>query len=120
MGNLAKTGGAALSVEQRVRAVLHAKRQEDPAGELSVSEVCRLAKVNRAGLYAHHQSLLEEIRPRSERTGSAQNRRDVEPSAGTTPTEQLSNQALLYLCLELQLEVRALRALVPSAKAKKK
>lgn len=117
MKNSKKTQDSALNVEQRIRAVLHAKRQEDPTVILSISEICRLAKVNRSGIYANHQSLLEEIRPRSER--SCENSTRNRSSSVRLPViEQPNNQALLYLCLELQLEIRALRALVPKVRDK--
>jgi hypothetical protein len=101
-----------LSVEQRIRAAIHATRQDDPAARPSVSALCRMANVNRAGLYAHHQDLLREIRPetRDPRTHKLhQSNEAPTPTVGSTVTEQ----ALLLLCLELQLEVRALRALAP-------
>jgi AcrR family transcriptional regulator len=101
-----------LSVEQRVRAVMHAKLVEDPMARMSVSEVCRLAQVNRAGLYAHHRTLLDEIRKNHAlpqvKKGAAVDRKKRAPLFNPQKVE-----ALLYLCLELQLEVKSLKALVP-------
>ena len=101
-----------LSVEQRVRAVMHIKLVEDPTASMSVSEVCRLAKVNRAGLYAHHPTLVDEIRRKDalpkKTKGKAVARKKRAPLFNPQKAE-----ALLYLCLELQLEVQSLKALVP-------
>lgn len=101
-----------LSVEQRVRAVMHAKLIEDPMARISVSEVCRLANVNRAGLYAHHPTLLDEIRKRH--AIPQEKKKVVVSRKKKSPLFNKSAEALLYLCLELQLEVKSLKALVPN------
>jgi hypothetical protein len=100
-----------LSIENRVRAVVHAKRCEEPAKRLTVSEVCRDAGINRANLYANHRPLLDELFPylraretrlKHARTSTIERRK--------VPDLKEVNRALLYVCLELQMEVRSLRS----------
>lgn len=107
-----------LSVEERVRAALHLKVTENQEKELSVSELCRLAGVSRATLYQHHPALLTEIRSKLEvrtKAGSAKSKSNLKViSVALEP--QL--KSLIYLCLELQMEVRSLKAMVPPSKKK--
>lgn len=109
---------AVLSVEERVKAMMHARLAEDPLARISISEMCRLAGVNRAGLYAHHRTLVDEIRknhmlPKKKKDSVIAHKK-------TTPLFHTQKvEALLYLCLELQLEVRSLKALLPDAPKRK-
>ncbi|MGY6252291.1 hypothetical protein [Paraburkholderia caledonica] len=106
-----------LSVEDRVRAAVHAKRCSDPAIKVSISEVCRLAGVSRAGLYAHHRPLIEELL-HDVRASGAESKTTVN-RAEQKPDIEATNRALLYLCLELQLELKSMRArCTPRTKAK--
>lgn len=102
-----------LSVEERVRAIVHAKRQEDPAAKISVSELCRLAGVNRSGLYAHHRSLLDELLPKNVAPTSTKEGAMASERVDQTKDIKAANKALLYVCLELQMEIRSLRAKLP-------
>jgi hypothetical protein len=110
-----------LSVEDAVRAVVHIKRHEDPLGMLSISEVCRDAGVSRANLYAHHRPLLKEL------FQDHQALRKEKKVTSVTPVEReekpanlkRTNKALLYLCLELQMEIRSLRARLPVRSSKR-
>ena len=99
---------------ERVRAAIQLRTHEAPAIPLSVSEICRLAGVNRSNLYANHRDLVLEIQraresaPRRESTP----KRNVSVGKDAAEVRKLEevNRALLYVALELQLEVRALRA----------
>jgi len=109
-----------LSVEDSVRAVVHAKRHADPLGKLSISEVCREANVSRATLYAHHRSLIDELFPHTKKDRTTAESSAPSKRADSERELKLENRALLYLCLELRLEVRSLRArLQPYAHKKK-
>lgn len=108
-----------LSVEDRVRAVVHAKRHEDPLKRLSVCEICREAGVNRANLYANHRDLLDELLPQL-REHARESKRSTRPpnvERNEPPLEEV-NRALLYLCLEMQLEIRSLRSRLPKKSQK--
>lgn len=109
---VAKKTKTLLGTEERLRAALQLKTTENPFANPSISELCRLAGVSRATLYQHHKSLLAELRPHSA-TGSKEKslvqNTQRRPSGADTQLK-----ALLYLCLELQLELNSLKALVPS------
>lgn len=110
-----------LSVEDRVRAVVYAKRHEDPAKRLSVSEVCREAGVNRANLYANHRELLDELLPRLREDAKQSKPELASPNVERNERRlEKVNRALLYLCLEMQLEVRSLRSRLPEKSRKKR
>ena len=103
-----------LSVKQRVRAVIALKQHEASGVPLSISEVCRLAGVNRANLYAHHQDLIEEIRnhaPGKDATRGGYQTSDQRDRrvARVPPDFERQYRALLYVCLEQQLEIRSLK-----------
>src|SRR5476649_2532674 len=99
-----------LSVEDSVRAVVHAKLHEDPARKLSISEICREAHVSRATLYANHRALVDELFPLANRIRERTEASAASREEAAKKLLKLENQALLYLCIELQLEVRSLRA----------
>lgn len=109
-----------LSVAARVGAALQIQRHGGSSKRMSVSEICRLAGVNRANLYATHPEIVaailghpigeKAVRPSKE---TAQARQGRVSSASASQQEK----ALLYLCLELQAEVQSLRALRKASKS---
>lgn len=104
-----------------MRAVLHTKQNEDPNVRLSVSQVCRLANVNRAGLYEHHLDLVKEIKARSAPQPITAGRDNGRARVDSQNSKSgLNSKALLYLCLEFQMEIRTLRALIPEQSRRKK
>lgn len=113
-----KKNEVSLSVEERVRAVLHLKVMENNEKELTVSELCRLAGVSRATLYQHHPELLTEVRSKlgvRTRVGAAKSKSNLKV---TSVSFEPQLKSLLYLCLELQMEVRSLKAMVPPPRKK--
>ena len=85
---------------------------ERPEAPASISEVCRLAGVNRANLYARHESLVAEIR-RARTAKKPQQQVVCRPDRPWRESHlelEQRNRGLLYLCLELQLEVSRLKA----------
>ena len=106
----------ALSVPERVRAVLTLFQLEN-GGRLSVNGVCRAAGVNRAGLYAHHPNLVEEILTLSRSSPIAQSvargrvcREDLTKTADRLKELDARYRALLVVCIEQQAEIAALQA----------
>lgn len=112
---------ARLTVEQKVRAALALLREERGALPVSISEICRLADVSRAGLYQHYPDLLSEIRNgwRASATRQTGNRKREGTRANTDEMKK-TMKALLYVCLELQLEVRSLKVRQSPARTKRK
>lgn len=108
-----------LNVVERLRSTLQLFRHENPTGTLSISELCRRANVNRAGLYAHHGGLLDEIRAMEPPAILQPPRTSANIAEVKTARPVLETKALLYLCLELQLEVRSLRALLPTKRPRR-
>jgi hypothetical protein len=109
-----------LCVVQRIRAVIQLRLVEDPTAKMSVSEVCRLANVNRAGLYANHPALVDEIKGGGRSPPKESCKKLTKPEKRKPLFNSETAEALLYLCLELQMEVKALRAVVPNVPAKRK
>lgn len=107
-----------LSVAERLRAALHLTLVEDQYTRISIAELCRRAGVSRATLYQHHPELLREIR------SQVQGIKKMVPKAAksevTRPILDLDAKALLYLCLEQQMEINSLKVLVARSNEKRK
>lgn len=99
-----------LSVEERVRVQLDAHKLESPDTPLSVIELCRRAKVSKSNLYDAHPELLDEIRGSRRPVPKREAPANTRASGDTVAALRERNHALLLLCLELQSEVRRLRA----------
>ena len=104
--------GPLLSVRERVQAVMALRREEGTLAGLSVSELCRLAAVNRASLYAHHRDLIRQVRASRGRENEA--RRATAPRPEVKQRHELSAarlqiRALLLTVAELQLEAAMLQ-----------
>lgn len=101
-----------LNVEQKVRAAAYARASDDPGAKMSVSELARVAGVNRGGLYAHHATLIDELLPhvRDVPRGLKKEAPRENPRKAQRRNLERENKALLYLCLELKLENRSLRS----------
>ncbi|MGE8158939.1 hypothetical protein ACQKRQ_02115 [Paraburkholderia sp. NPDC080076] len=108
-----------LNVEQKVRAAAYTRAADDPGVEMSVSELARVADVNRSGLYEHHHDLLDELLPhrRALRRGEKKQALHENPQKAQGRNLERENKALLYLCLELKLENRSLRSETESRSA---
>lgn len=112
-----------LSVEERIRAAVALAKKESPGKLPSISELCRMAGVNRGNAYLRYRYLFDEFC----RTQKVRRVNEAPSNSGSKRQEsiELKNRALLYLCLELLAEVKGLRAEVDShrpvtAKAKAK
>lgn len=101
-----------LTVRERVESVISLRCAEGTLASLTVSELCRLAAVNRASLYAHHRDLIRRVTAARTRSGLA---RSAKPSRSEADErKQLRSarrqiQALLLTIVELQHEVVALQ-----------
>lgn len=107
-----------LSVSERVSAAIKMIRAENPSARLSVSEICRQARVSRANLYATHHHIVAEILNRAVDAPKPKIARDpYSGNLGMVKNAAISTRekALLYLCLELKTEVESLRALKRAA-----
>lgn len=102
-------GKTPLSVRERVESVISLRRAEGTLASLSVSELCRLAAVNRASLYVHHRDLIQGMtaaRTRSEAAGRARPSRPEANEQLRLARHQI--RALLLTIVELQQEIAAL------------
>lgn len=104
--------GAPLGVRERVEAVIALRREEGTLASLAVSELCRLAAVNRASLYAHHRDLIRQVT--ASRGRGNEPRRAKAPQPEVNQRHELSAarrqiRALLLTVAELQLEVAMLQ-----------
>lgn len=118
---MVRRGQKPLSVEERVRVQLDAHKLENPGQSLSVAELCRRANVSKSNLYEAHPALVKEIRgnrpaPRKRATAVAK----ANDARDAVPRLQLRNRALLLMCLELQQELRLLRARLDRVKKTQK
>ncbi|MBI5790418.1 MAG: hypothetical protein HZA63_02975 [Rhodocyclales bacterium] len=103
---------ALLSVRERVDAVIALRREEGTLASMSVSELCRLAAVNRASLYAHHRDLIRQVtasRGRGDDARRAKVSRSEVKQRQELAVARRQIRALLVTIAELQLEVAALR-----------
>lgn len=104
--------GALLSVRERVEAVIALRREEGTLASMSVLELCRLAAVNRASLYAHHRDLIQQVTAWRGRDGEAQrakaSRSEVKQRHELSAARR-QIRALLVVVAELQQEVAALQ-----------
>jgi hypothetical protein len=103
--------GSKLTPRERVEAALALHHIESPGTPLSVSKICAEASVSRANLYTHHPDLVKKI------LGSAKTVGKRAPPTTTVAdlkvrlaAEKKRANALLLVCVELQAEVRRLRA----------
>lgn len=105
-----------LSVKDRVDAVLQLHQHEDPLNPLSVAEVCRRSRVNRANLYATYPELVAQIlrRPIGARANSKppSSLQELMRCDAQDVETRVQVKALLYICLELRAEVEKLQAAV--------
>lgn len=103
-------GKTPLSVRERVESVISLRRAEGTLASLTVSELCRLAAVNRASLYAHHRDLIQRVTPARTRSEAAVRTKPSRSEAN----EQLRSarhqiRALLLTIVELQQEIAVLQ-----------
>ncbi len=101
-----------LSVRERVEAVITLRREEGALASLSVSELCRLAAVNRASLYVHHRDLVRHVtalRGRGTDARRAKASRSKVDQRHELNSAQRQIRALLVVVAELQQEVAALQ-----------
>lgn len=90
-----------LTVDGAIRQAARLWRLEHPGAPVNVSEVCKLAGVNRSNVYERHGKLLGELGVRRERKGRG-------PSRGRTETQlrteikrlEIENNLLRLLWLE--------------------
>jgi len=99
-----------LSVRERVESVISLRRAEGTLASLTVSELCRLAVVNRASLYVHHRDLIQPLRAARTRSEAAGRTKPYRSDAN----EQLKAarhqiRALLLMIVELQQEIAVLQ-----------
>ncbi len=117
---MSKPAQTDLSVKERIQIELDAHTRENPGQRLSVTEICRRAGVSRSNLYAAHPTLVRDIHgpkaPAKKRVAAAPKAVDQKD---TVEWLKKRNQALLVLYIELQQEVRLLRARLESAKKSK-
>ncbi len=101
-----------MGVRERVEAVIALRREEGALARLSVSELCRLAAVNRASLYAHHRDLIRQVTASRGRGNGPQRAKTPQPEAKLRrelSAAQRQIHALLLTVAELQLEVAMLQ-----------
>lgn len=104
-----------LTVSERVRAAILLLK-DSRAQQISVSEICRAAGVNRANLYARHRDLVDEILKCSRDSQAtrdtvrrARRRQRSKDLAERLTESEVKYRALLIVCIEQQAEIVALR-----------
>ncbi|WP_175051952.1 TetR family transcriptional regulator [Paraburkholderia sediminicola] len=110
-----------LNVRERVQAAILFLRENNGLKAVTVSAVCRAAGVSRASLYQHHRDIVDEI-SQSARTAPAESASETGGSRRVKGIDQHVSElqhrlresearyrAVLYVCLEQQAELVALR-----------
>lgn len=99
-----------LSARQRIEAALKLHHSEFPGVSISITALCRMASVNRAGLYEHHRDLINEIK----NNGKPSVRKERTAAVSTSDLkrqlvqEKKRTSALHYLCVELLAKIQRL------------
>lgn len=103
-----------LSVRERVEAALVLLRRDNPRAQITVSELCRIAGVSRANLYASHpdviQGLRVEVSVGQRRTMPMPLSVQMRKLRADLAAETRKNRALVYLVTELRAELQRERA----------
>lgn len=110
-----------LNVRERVQAAILFLRENNGPKAITVSAVCRAANVSRASLYQHHRDIVDEIsqstRPAlaasASKTGSSRRVKGTDQRVSelehSLRESEAKYHAVLYICLEQQAELVALR-----------
>ncbi|MNI03676.1 hypothetical protein D3C73_565790 [compost metagenome] len=102
------------SIVTKVRAAILAHVSSSPLLPISVSAICLNAGVNRANLYSHHKDLVHEILSIgvARRTDKSYRENKKDMLCIIQERDEISSRynALLIVCLELQAEIKMLRA----------
>ena len=98
-----------LSVRERVNAALILLRRDNPRARITVSELCRVAGVSRANIYASHQDVVESLR-KEVHAASSHAQPVPMPTVMRKLREELAaeirkNHALVYLVTKLRAEL---------------
>lgn len=99
-----------LTTRQRIEAALKLHYSEFPGASISITALCRMASVNRAGLYEHHRDLINEIQKIGKTSTEKQKTAVVSVSdlKRQLVEEKKRTTALRYLCVELLAKVERL------------
>lgn len=100
------------SVKHRLASALALLQAENRLETASVSEICRLANVNRSNVYASHRQMLLDAKGAQTAKSLSSAKRDKSKSGkGNEVIAELECQvmALRYICFELTLELEAER-----------
>jgi hypothetical protein len=101
-----------LSPRERIETALKLHHLESPGSPISIAAICAQAGVNRANLYERHRDLIEIIRgsPKTANTKRETATATIADLKEKLAAERKKASALYYCCVELQAEVRRLRA----------
>lgn len=113
--NMRPKPGKSLGVDTRVKAAIRAHKAEHELATMSVSAICRAAGVSRANLYEHHPELVKEILAWGAKNITANGKsisqcEQLKAALRDKKELQIRFNAILAICVELQAEVRVLRA----------
>ncbi|UJB67370.1 hypothetical protein YS110_06155 [Acidovorax sp. YS12] len=98
-----------MSVRERVDAALVLLRRDNPRAQITVSELCRVAGVSRANIYASHKDVVESLRkevPASPHVQPASVPTVMKKLREELAAEIRKNRALVYLLTELRAELQ--------------
>lgn len=95
-------------MRQRLESALKVIAANHDDADITISSLCRIAKVNRSNLYSSHRDIVEKLR----KLTSSRRQRHASANAARTkvikPTEQYEETiaALRCICLELYIELQ--------------
>lgn len=100
------------SVRKRLERVISSLKASHDSHLISISELCRLARVSRSNVYAHHRDIVEMLRPMRD-VGSINKKKDIDAQCNVDDVEQLKKRiaALQLICVELYDELRIARSM---------
>ncbi|WP_076592607.1 hypothetical protein [Herminiimonas arsenitoxidans] len=107
-----------LSVAEKISTAIKFLLEDNPRSPLTVSCICRIAKVNRSSVYTHHPELIDKIKKSRQEREIPRKKSDasISHSVRLQKDYELRNKALLYVCLELKAELDNIKLFLPHSK----
>lgn len=99
------------SVRKRLERVISSLKASHGSHLISISELCRLARVSRSNVYAHHRDIVEMLQPI--RGVKRINKKKTDAQCNVDDTAHLKKRiaALQLICVELYDELRIARSM---------
>ena len=97
---------AKISIREKVNVAICHLQNEDPAGKISISKICRLVNINRSNLYENYPDIIETIKKlkplNTKRTNS---KKDYDNLLTENKNLKMQVKALTIICLDMKYKI---------------